>query len=139
MNTYSFSDCFVGQTEEFTITIKEEMLASFYSLTGDNNPLHRDKTFANEYGYENRVVYGMLSASFLSTLAGVYLPGKYSLIHTVEVHFAKAVFPGETLTVSGVISGINESTRTIDLKVRIQNDLKKTVLRGKMRIGFLNG
>lgn len=77
MNEYRFEDLEIGQTESFQSTITEEMMRMFCTITGDQNPLHMQELFAREKGYENRVVYGMLSASFISTLGGMYLPGKY--------------------------------------------------------------
>ena len=46
----------------------------------------------------------MLTASFLSTLAGIYLPGEKSLIHSVETKMIKPVFIGDELIVTGKVS-----------------------------------
>ena len=139
MNEYRFEDCIVGMTESFMVSVDEEALFSFSDITGDVNPLHCDDVYAQKNGFKRRVNYGMLTASYLSTLAGVYLPGKYSLIHTVDIHFSDVVYPGEELCISGTVCEVYSSTKLIDVKVRIRNALNKTVLRGKMRIGFLNG
>ena len=77
MNHYRLADLTPGVTESFTVTITEEMMAQFYAITGDNSPIHMDADYAAGRGYPGRVVYGMLGASFLSTLAGVYLPGEH--------------------------------------------------------------
>ena len=104
MNRYQFEDIYVGLKEEFQVTITADMLKQFCQMTGDVNPLHTDETFAKEKGYESNVAYGMLTASFLSTLAGVYLPGERSLIHSVESKFTKPVYVGDTLTISGQVT-----------------------------------
>lgn len=137
MNHYRFEDLSVGTEESFEVDITEEMMEQFYRITGDENPLHRDPAFANQMGYENRVVYGMLTSSFFSSLAGVYLPGERSLIHRVETEFPKPVFIGDHLTITGKIQEMNETFQTIVLKVVITNQKKEKVCRGKMRIGFL--
>ena len=102
MNEYTYEEIQIGQKESFKVTVTEEMLSSFKNITGDVNPLHNDEEYALEKGYPGRVSYGMLTASFLSTLAGVYLPGKYSLIHEVKLKFAKPVFIGDELTIEGM-------------------------------------
>ena len=84
------------------------------------------------------MAFGMLTASFLSTLAGVYLPGKNSLIHEVEVKFAKPVYPGDTLKVTGNVSEKNDTFRLFWMKVTITNQKGEKVLRGKMRVGVLD-
>lgn len=138
MNEYKYSDIAEGMKESFQVTVTEEMMEQFLSITGDVNPLHQDKEFAKEKGYENRVVYGMLTASFMSTLAGVYLPGKNSLIYETQTKFVKPVFPGDELTVSGTVEEKNDLFQVFTMKVVIQNQKGEKVLRGKMKVGVLN-
>ena len=137
MNTYKFDDIIIGMKETFTVIITKEMLESFCKITGDINPLHTNKSFAKEQGYKDCVAYGMLTASFLSTLAGVYLPGKYSLIYEVENKFINPVFIGDTLTISGEVIEKNDIFSFFIMKVVISNQNNKKVLRGKMKVGVL--
>ena len=137
MNEYGIADVYVGLEEKIEVTVTEEMLAIFCKLTGDCNPLHQKKEFAEACGYTDRVVYGMLTGSFLSTLAGMYLPGKYSLIQGVELKFKKAVFPGNTLTVIGCVDEIHENLQMMKLKIQIKNQKNENVLKGRMQIGWL--
>ena len=75
MNTYMYKDIYVGQVEEFVFDITKEKMKQFLNITEDTNPLHNDIVYANEKGYKDVVVYGLLTTSALSTLAGVCLPG----------------------------------------------------------------
>ncbi len=75
MNHYTLAEMTPGRTEEFTVTVTAEMMDAFCAITGDVSPIHMDADYAKGRGYPGRVVYGMLGASFFSTLAGVYLPG----------------------------------------------------------------
>ncbi len=134
MNNYKYEDLKVGMSESFTVTITPEMLDSFKGITGDINPLHNDEDFAKAKGHPGRVAYGMLTASFLSTLAGVYIPGERSLIQQVETKFANPVYIGDELTVKGEIVELVESVQRLELKVVITNQNGKKVLRGKMGI-----
>ena len=138
MNEYKYSDIVKGMEEHFQVTVTEQMMENFLAITGDVNPLHKDKEFAMRKGYENRVVYGMLTASFLSTLAGVYLPGKNSLIYETQTKFAKPVFPGDELTVSGTVDETNDLFQVFTMKVVIRNQKGEKVLRGSMKVGVLN-
>lgn len=138
MNTYTFEDIQIGMKEEFTVKVTDDMLHSFKGITGDINPLHCDKDFALKQGYKSCVAYGMLTASFMSTLAGVYLPGEYSLIHEVEQKFVLPVFPGDNLKIVGQVIDKNETFHYFDIKVIITNQDGKKVLRGKMKVGVLD-
>ena len=135
MNHYRLADLTPGVTESFTVTITEEMMAQFYAITGDNSPLHMDADYAAGRGYPGRVVYGMLGASFLSTLAGVYLPGEHCLLHGVDLKFAKPIFIGDTLTVTGVVDEVNDTFREITIKASIVNQDGKKVTRAVIRAG----
>ena len=137
MNQYRFEDVYVGLKEEFQVTVTEDMLKQFCVITGDVNPLHTDAAFAKEKGYESNVAYGMLTASFLSTLAGVYLPGERSLIHSVESKFTKPVYAGDILTISGQVTECNEMFSVFTMKTVIVNQKGEKVLRGKMQVGII--
>lgn len=134
MNNYKFEELSVGMSESFNVAITEDMLSKFRDITGDVNPLHNDTKFAVSKGHPGRVAFGMLTASFLSTLAGVYIPGERSLIQQVETKFANPVYIGDELTVKGEITELIESVQRLELKVTITNQNGKKVLRGKMQI-----
>lgn len=131
---YSYDDINVGHTESFSVTVTEEMMTSFCQISGDINPLHCDSSYARSKGYQDKVAYGMLTALFLSTLAGVWLPGERSLIHQVEVEFPAPVYAGDVLQVEGIVKEKNDTFHFIVVKVIIKNQDGKKVLRGKMRI-----
>ncbi len=139
LKQYKFEDIKIGLEEQFKATITDEMLKTFCEITGDINPLHNDLEYAKSKGYNEKVVYGMLTSSFLSTLAGVYLPGKYSIIHSVEILFKKPVFVSDSpLTIKGKVIEINEMFKQFTIGFEIFNNKNEKVSRGKMKVGVLN-
>ncbi|MFA6846101.1 MAG: MaoC/PaaZ C-terminal domain-containing protein [Sphaerochaetaceae bacterium] len=132
---YLFDEIALGQKESFSVEITERMMDSFLSITGDINPLHCDEEYARMRKYQGKVVYGMLTASFLSTLAGVYLPGEKSLLQCVEVGFSGPVYVHDILTFEGEVIDKREAFHTIEVKVVIRNQDSKKVCTGKIRIG----
>ncbi|MCR5688584.1 MAG: MaoC family dehydratase [Lachnospiraceae bacterium] len=135
MNEYTYEEIETGHKESFTVTVTEEMMEKFRDITGDINPLHNDGEYARSLGHRGRVAYGMLTASLLSTLAGVYLPGRRSLIHEVDVKFAKPVYIGDTLTVEGAVDDKNDTYSLLIVKAVICNQDGEKVCRAKMQIG----
>ncbi len=133
---YTLSEITLGMEQCFTTTITEDAMAQFYAITGDCSPIHMDAEYAQNRGFAGRVVYGMLCASMVSTLAGVYLPGEHCLLHQVNSKFAKPVFIGDVLTVQGVVSEINEVFSTITVKFAITNQDGKKVTRGTYVAGL---
>lgn len=138
MNRYTFDDIEVGIEESFVVTVTSDMMDKFYQISGDENPLHRDAAFAQKKGYDKQVVYGMLTSAFLSTLAGVYLPGENSLIQSVETMFKKPVFVGDELTIKGKVSEKMDAFHCFKMKVTITNQNNDKVLKGTMQIGVLD-
>ena len=103
MNEYTIEEIQVGMSASFKKLITKEMEDSFRVITGDENPLHKEDDFALEISggnFKGHAAFGMLTASFYSTVAGMYLPGKYSLIHSFdEISFMKPVFVGDELVI----------------------------------------
>lgn len=135
MNSYTLAQLSPGLAESFTVTVTEQMMQGFYEITGDCSPIHMDETYAAGRGYAGRVVYGMLGASFFSTLAGVYLPGEHCLLHSVEAKFAKPVMIGDVLTVSGKVAEVNETFGEVTIKAAITNQNGQKVTRGLIKAG----
>ena len=126
MREYKLVDIAVGLTESFSRTITLQMEDAFRELSGDNNPLHRDDEFAHSIDgnkFPGHVVFGMLTAAFYSTLAGMYLPGKYSLIHSLE-------------NLSFLVAK-DDNLRLIRIKASIKNQQQKIVSKAVMKIMVL--
>ncbi len=137
MNEYRFSDLKIGQVESFEVQVTEDMENHFRELTGDIHPLHRDDAFARDVGggkFKGHVVFGMLTASFYSTLAGVYLPGKNSLIHSLDIKFQKPVYAGDKLTVRGEVVDKQDELKLIQVKAVIKNQDNESVSKAAIKI-----
>ncbi len=137
MNAFTYKELRIGMAAQFPVAVTEKMMADFQENTGDINPLHTNADFARRKGYGDRVCYGMMTASFLSTLAGVYIPGEKALIHEVNVKFTAPVFVGDILTVAGEVTELNDSVRQVVLKVTVVNQKNEKVLRGTMKVGVM--
>ena len=138
MNEYTINDIEPGLQVSFSRTITKEYEDAFRMVSGDENPLHQSDDFARDISggkYDSHVTFGMLTAALYSTLAGMYLPGKYRLIHSFEeLSFVNPVFAGDELTVIGEVTDKDESLKLIRVKVKIINQDKKTVSKAKMKI-----
>lgn len=138
MNTYKFSDIHVGLEESFEVTITEDMMDKFLSISGDINPLHIDEVYAKEKGFKNRVVYGLLTSSFYSTLVGVYLPGKFCILQGADIQFSNPVYIGDKLTISGKVTYMNEAYKQLEIKAIIRNQNNKKVSKATIKTGLMD-
>lgn len=138
MNTYKFSDIEVGFEESFEVKIDASKMDKFLDISNDINPLHIDSDYAKEKGFSNRVVYGLLTSSFYSTLVGVYLPGKYCILQGIDIQFSKPVYINDSLKISGKVSYINEAYKRIEIKAIITNQEDKKVSKATIKVGLID-
>ncbi len=136
MNEYIFDTFEVGLSYSFDVIVSEEMMSYFLAISGDENPMHIDQVYAQNHGYESRLVYGMLTSSFYSRLAGMYMPGKYCILKSVECFFERPVYVGDKLTVSGRVKEKDERFQQALVKAKIVNQIGKTVSKANVLVGF---
>lgn len=127
----------IGDTAEITWLVTDKEIADFAELSGDHNPLHIDKIFANSAGFKDCVVHGFLLGSKLSALLGMHLPGKRCLIVEQKLAYPEPAYVGDTLNYRVNVININVSIRVIELKVSVTKfntdpNQRKTVARGKV-------
>ena len=131
---FTFEDIEIGLTKEFNITITQSMVNDFAKLSGDFNPLHVNEEYAKSTEFQNKVVHGMLLASFLSRMVGMYLPGKHALYASQSLEFQNPCFIGDKIIVSSIITDKSDSTKIIKIKSNIINQKNQTLLHGEGRI-----
>jgi 3-hydroxybutyryl-CoA dehydratase len=136
MNAYRWTDLSLGLSARFEAEIGEAAMTAFAALSGDHNPLHLDDAFARERGFPGRVVFGQLTAAFYSQLVGMYLPGRFALLHGLDVEFKSPAFVGDRLTVAGEITHLTEAYRRLEIKASIVNAQGKTISKAKIRAGL---
>jgi 3-hydroxybutyryl-CoA dehydratase len=136
MNEFLWDDLKVGLRHEFEVVITREMVNAFAEISGDSNPLHSDPAYARRAGFDGQVVFGLLTSSFCSRLVGVYLPGKYALLHGIDIDFVSPVYVGDKLIVTGEIVLLSESVRRMEIKVSISNQAGAVVSKAVARVGL---
>jgi 3-hydroxybutyryl-CoA dehydratase len=88
----------IGDSASFTKTMSETDIYLFAGITGDLNPAHVNAVAAAEGMFKQRIAHGMLSASFISTVLAMHLPGPGTIYVGQEVQFRGPVFIGDTVT-----------------------------------------
>lgn len=137
MNTFSYEEISAGMKAEFRQEVTLEMMEAFRRLSGDENPLHTNEEFARAHGFTDCVVYGMLTASLYSRLAGMYLPGERCLLQSVHTDFLHPVYIGDILNVMGGVTEKNDSVHQIVIKAVIRNQAGKKVSKARIEAGVL--
>ena len=131
---YTFDEIEVGLQKKFSVTITESMVEAFADLSGDFSPIHMNDDYAKTPTFGKRVVHGMLLASFLSRIDGMYLPGKHALYFSQSVDFRSPCFIGDIVTVSSTVIDKSEATKILKIKSDIINQNGEIVLSGLGRV-----
>jgi len=126
-----------GDLFEQTFTVSTEIYSDFIRLSNDKNPLHTDRGYAQEKGFEDVVMHGNILNAFISYFIGECLPIKDVLIHSQEIQFKNPVYKGTILQFSAEIAGIYESVNVVEFRYNFKNEALKVVAKGKVQIGLL--
>ena len=133
----TIDDFHPGQHVTFTKTFTDEDVRRFVEITGDTNPLHVDDRFASQTQFGRRVLHGMLTASILSTMVGMLLPGTGAVYRSQTIRFLRPVFVGETVTAHFVVRSIDRPKHRLDIDSWIENAAGERVIEGRCEAGLL--
>ena len=136
MNEYRWEDISLGMKAQFEASFTDEMIQQYAAISGDRNPLHVDAFYARDHGFPGPVVFGMMTSSLYSQLAGMYLPGKYALLQGIDIDFNAPAFAGETVSVSGEVVYLTEAYRRFEIRARIRKPEGKLISKATIRVGF---
>lgn len=132
-----FDSIKVGETQTLTKHITEVDVRKFVEMTGDDNPLHVDRAYAETTSFKDIVVHGMLGASFISTVIGTKLPGTGALWVSQNMDFLLPVRLGDVLTISATVLKKHERERLLELDTRIVNQNQQIILTGVGKVKVL--
>ena len=94
----TYDELQLGDSASFSKTMSETDIYGFAGITGDMNPAHVDAVAAAEGMFKQRIAHGMLSASFISTVLAMKLPGPGTIYLGQDLQFRAPVFIGDTVT-----------------------------------------
>lgn len=132
---YTYSELNVGHQASFEVKVTAELQQKFLEISGDISPLHTDSDFAKSKGFAGPVVYGMLTASFYSTLVGTYLPGAHCLFYESDIKFRQPVFIDDILLVTGTVTDKHDGFKRLSIKAVIRNQHGQTVSSATLKVG----
>jgi len=131
MKSYKFKNLRIGQSSFFKIKIKKELIKKFVSISKDYSKIHISKKFANQHGFRDKIGHGMILGAFYSRLIGIYLPGKFSLLISMNIKFNKPIYLNDVIFIKGKIIHLNKSYRVVTIKIIATNQLKNKVSEAK--------
>lgn len=130
IKTHYFEDLSVGMRESFMKTVLAEDVVGFAQLSGDHNPIHLSDHFAQKTRFGGRIAHGLYTASLISAVLGMRLPGPGAVYLHQTLNFKGPVRIGDVVTISVEVVELTESGRRCRLHCECTAD-GKVVLDGE--------
>ena len=134
MKSYKFKNLQLGQSESFKIKLKKEIIKKFISISKDYSKIHINKKFACKYNFKDKIIHGMLLGAFYSRFIGIYLPGKFSLLMSMDIKFNNPIYLNDVITIKGQIVHLNNSYKVATIKIYATNQITKNVSNAKAMV-----
>ena len=122
----------VGDRAERSMNVTDEHIETFARLSGDRNPVHFDDAFARRIGFEGHIAHGAVTASLLSAVLGMDLPGPGSVFLEQRVRFLTPVRPGDTIVASLEVTRVREDKPIVTLGATVTNAHGVRVAEGEL-------
>jgi 3-hydroxybutyryl-CoA dehydratase len=112
---YFFEELSIGQSALSARTVTEADILMFGAASGDMNPVHFDAEFAATTRFGERIAHGMLTASHVSALIGMRLPGPGSVYISQDLQFKRPVKIGSNVTTQVEITALEPAKGFVTL------------------------
>ncbi len=106
-----FEDLAVGMRETLRKSVGIEDVIRFAELSGDHNPIHLSEHFARKTRFGERIVHGLCTASLISAVIGMRLPGPGAIYVSQTLNFRGPVKIGDVVEVSVEVMELVEKGR----------------------------
>jgi NAD(P)-dependent dehydrogenase (short-subunit alcohol dehydrogenase family)/acyl dehydratase len=103
----------------FTVRVEPEDVRRFAALSGDHSPLHVDQAYCATTEFGRPIAHGALLAGFVSRMLGMHIPGRRSVILSMNLRFPKPVLYPTELRVEGELAGFHATRNSGTVKVQI--------------------
>jgi 3-hydroxybutyryl-CoA dehydratase len=110
---YYIDDLKPGMSESFTKTVTESDIQKFGEVSGDMNPAHFDEEWAKTTMFKGRIAHGVLSASYISTVLGMKMPGPGTIFMSLTTRFKAPVRIGDTVTATCAVREVVTDKRRV--------------------------
>lgn len=130
----TFDEIKVGDSAsvQHILTFKDIQL--FAVMSGDVNPAHLDRRYAESDMFHKIIAHGMWTGSLISTVLGTQLPGPGTIYLEQTFHFSKPVGIGDTVTAKVTVTSKDGKGKIVELDCVCINQDGKEVMKGVAKV-----
>lgn len=109
----------IGDTYSEVFSYTQDQVISFAELSGDKNPLHLDAEYAATTMFKKPIIHGILGASILSKILGMYFPGEGTIYLKQEIDFKRPMYVESKYEAQLTVLEINTDRHTAIIETKI--------------------
>ncbi|MEM7018050.1 MAG: MaoC family dehydratase [Pseudomonadota bacterium] len=113
LHGYYIEDLSPGMKASYARTVTDADIVIFAGVTGDDNPVHLNREFAEATMFKSRIAHGMLSAGYISTVVGTRLPGAGAIYVGQTLKFKAPVRVGDTVVTEATVKEVIAAKRRV--------------------------
>lgn len=129
-----FDEIEIGDFAELERVLTTQDIEAFAVVSGDVNPAHVDKDFAQHEIFHEVIAHGMWGGALISSVLGTQLPGPGTIYLNQSLKFHKPVGVGDTVTVRVTVASKNEANKRVTLDCLCSNGDGKPVISGEATV-----
>ena len=103
----------VGMSVAYSQTITDADIKAYAGLSGDHNPVHVDREYAEQSRFGKRIAHGLMSAGFFSALFGTRLPGPGCVYVSQSLNFLRPVYIDDTVVAEVCVTAVDLKKRRV--------------------------
>jgi acyl dehydratase len=117
--------------------VNQDVYDLFLKLSNDCNHMHVSDDYAQQYGFESKIMHGNILNAFISYFVGECLPIKNVIIQSQSIDFKKPIYMNTKIQLLATVDSIVESVNVVIFKFNFQNNQNVVIAKGKIQIGLL--
>jgi acyl dehydratase len=134
--TMRFQDVQEGDfAPELRVVMERERYFAYNALVKNINPLHSDRAYARTLGFDDVVVAGVYTYSFMTRVVEDWVGGD-GRISSVEISYQHPVLIGESVIYTARVARKEERDRGLELEVQAKNTAGAICTRAAVRVVF---
>lgn len=124
----------LGETFVENIRFTQERVNQFAECTGDNNPIHLDKEYAEKTPFKKPIVHGFFAGSVFSKVFGNQWPGEGTIYMFQEMAFLAPIFVEEDYIAKFEVIEVNEEKHRGLIKTTLETKDGKIAISGQAKL-----
>ena len=112
----------VGDEASMSKVISQSDIDGFARVSGDANPVHLDREYAEASFFKGRIAHGVLTAGLISAVIGMDLPGPGTIYLSQSLRWRAPVRPGDRVTATVTVKEIVSEKNRVVLDTVVSRD-----------------